>query len=1083
MANNADCNDANININPGETEVCNGLDDNCASGVDDGNVCSITNYYCDNDTDTYISSLPAGSCNIFNCTPISCTNNLGNDCNDTMQTINPAASEICDGRDNNCDGSIDNGAMNTYYYDNDGDGFGNALITSQACTAPSGYVANNNDCNDNDANIKPTGTEMCDNKDNNCDGATDEGVQLTFYRDADTDGYGNLTQTIMNCSAPVGYIAGSTDCNDGNNLINPAAQDLLCDGIDNDCDGTSDEGYLSTPTSCGVGACAGGAGELICVSGALSDTCQANWNSSPESCSDNTGYDGLDNNCDNTIDLECSAYCDQDNDGYSPNVICRIAGYGITDCDDTNSAINPAANESCDGIDNDCDQDTLDGSTEIWFNQQTSCGTGGCSSTGALICNQSSIVNTCNAGVSAIEICDSMDNDCNGQIDEGVINIYYADADNDGYGDITNTNLSCSAPSGFVDNSNDCNDQNLDIYPGANESCDGIDNDCNTMTIDGLSEIWNNQQTSCGIGACQNTGALVCQEGEQTNNCVQLNATAEICDALDNNCDGIVDEGCSCELTDGTWSQQIVEENTNVNLTVAGISCDDGEQVSLAIYREDNSQSVGTYLIAMQNNNSYLEWKTVLDPILNASLQRYYFTARLANQSYVQINSTPPNLIVLPYQPVVYYGDGSYDLKEGDSVIINKTVLVNNALHSAGIIYRVLEYDEGALKLSIERYNERFEYLLNDSLIAFGTNVTLNNFDLTTANIRFYSIEPRSNVGNTALQESEVIVGKNTTLSLPVSFDLSTGITDLKLELPSLGITALSYSIEEDGKSVSSLTNQNNITWTANLSASNVFLKVKVASPQIFNETPEIKTDQNYKNFINISSKYHFVNVTYLTASPGNYNSYTLSWYNGTNWTDSTAKYNFKIESGSMIFSGFSTSDQLFIIEGVCNNCNPSDDGGGDSGGSGGSGGGYRPPRTQQQEVAGGSIPTQDNDTGEEEPVVEEPGLLNVSIDQQREPETKIRVTSIISIAALAIALIIFLVSGAIVIRKRYQDPHYRYIKTLSDYVARQRKFGFDDETIRSVVTKAGWPQDYIDKALEKNKIQVSLTEKSDQQT
>jgi hypothetical protein len=79
------------------------------------------------------------------------------DCNDNSVAINPAATEVCDGVDNNCNGQIDEGVLNTYYQDADSDTYGNPNVTIQACIPPNGYVTNNTDCNDNDANIHPGG--------------------------------------------------------------------------------------------------------------------------------------------------------------------------------------------------------------------------------------------------------------------------------------------------------------------------------------------------------------------------------------------------------------------------------------------------------------------------------------------------------------------------------------------------------------------------------------------------------------------------------------------------------------------------------------------------------------------------------------------------------------------------------------------------------------------------------------------------------------------------------------------------------------------------------------------------------------
>lgn len=83
------------------------------------------------------------------------------DCNDSDAAIYPNAQEVCNGADNNCDGQIDEGVLNTYYQDADGDGFGNPAVTSQSCTAPPGYVADNTDCNDNDPLVYPENGVCC----------------------------------------------------------------------------------------------------------------------------------------------------------------------------------------------------------------------------------------------------------------------------------------------------------------------------------------------------------------------------------------------------------------------------------------------------------------------------------------------------------------------------------------------------------------------------------------------------------------------------------------------------------------------------------------------------------------------------------------------------------------------------------------------------------------------------------------------------------------------------------------------------------------------------------------------------------
>ena len=133
----------------------------------------------------------------------------------------------------------------TWYQDADNDTYGNPGVSVMACNAPMGYVADNTDCNDNNANVFPGATEICNGIDDDCDGQTDEGVLLTFYADTDNDTYGDPNVSVQACSAPMGYVTNNTDCNDMNANVYPGAPEICNNSMDDDCDGTTDEALIT----------------------------------------------------------------------------------------------------------------------------------------------------------------------------------------------------------------------------------------------------------------------------------------------------------------------------------------------------------------------------------------------------------------------------------------------------------------------------------------------------------------------------------------------------------------------------------------------------------------------------------------------------------------------------------------------------------------------------------------------------------------------------------------------------------------------------------------------------------------------
>jgi len=596
VGDSTDCDDSDPEVNPGADELCNGIDDDCDDEVDEADAVDATTWYVDADSDGYGDSSSVD----FACDQPAGYADNDFDCDDSSGAINPDADELCNGYDDDCDGTTDElGAVDapTWYEDVDGDGYGDAGSTTDACEAPSGWVELDTDCDDSDAAINPAATELCDTVDNDCDGTVDEddaADATTWYADLDNDGYGDSDAATTTCFQPTSHVLDTTDCDDSDATINPAA-DELCDGVDNDCDGDIDENSATDAATWYADDDSDAYGDAL-------DTTIACYNPSgyvgnDDDCDDTDAAinpaatevcDSVDNDCDGSVDEDDAAdastwYADSDSDGYGDAATtvttCLMPSGWVaddTDCDDTDPAQYPGADERCNGEDDDCDgtideDDAVDAGT--FYADDDGDGYGDPADT-TVTCYQPSSTVTDNTDCDdsdaaqypgADETCNGEDDDCDGTTDEDDAvdaSTWYRDADGDGWGDDDDTTAACSEPSGYTVDGGDCDDSDAAISYDATELCDGVDNDCDG-TIDendaGDALTWYADDDGDGYGdasdttaACaQPTGYLSddsdCEDGDAA---INPGAT-ETCNAIDDDCDGTIDEDDASDAL--TW--------------------------------------------------------------------------------------------------------------------------------------------------------------------------------------------------------------------------------------------------------------------------------------------------------------------------------------------------------------------------------------------------------------------------------------------------------------------------------------------------------------------------------------------------
>ncbi len=347
----------------------------------------------------------------------------GTDCDDSMAGTRHAVPEVCNHRDDDCDGSVDEGNVAVALYpdlDRDGDGDRTAAPTL-VCAGSAGFSNIATDCEDTPgpvARLRSGRTiDVVDGIDNDCDDLVDEASPpAILFEDRDGDGYGTRRVTMASTRVLAGFALLEGDCDDGDRWVSPGVPVELCNAIDDDCDGSA--GYV----------------------------------------------------------IGLNDFEDDDGDG-SADAACE----GGSDCDDRRSAARPGGVEVCDRMDDDCD-----GAVD------EACGVA--PDAGPLDAGSS----PGDAGADASRSDDggaadtgSPDDTGPPPVDAGPVDAWcepipiFRDADADGFGDASVFVVGC-ALTGYVANPDDCDDADAMASPLANDAPGrvGIDDDCDG-TIDG----------------------------------------------------------------------------------------------------------------------------------------------------------------------------------------------------------------------------------------------------------------------------------------------------------------------------------------------------------------------------------------------------------------------------------------------------------------------------------------------------------------------------------------------------------------------------------------------------------------------
>ncbi len=493
----------------------------------------------------------------------------GADCDDTDPNRFPANAEVCDpdGHDEDCD------PRTTGDVDRDGDGAFDAACCNLDPEGGTSFCGT--DCNDMRRDARPGLPEVCDGFDNDCDGLVDEGVLVEGFRDEDADLHGDPGAPTASCPGLPRFSTVGDDCDDTNGARH-GGQVEVCDEIDNDCDGITDESPASTTWYRDADADGFGSAEsgtmVSCIPPAghvlrLGDCNDEDARINPladERCN------GVDDDCDGRANFFIDGGPDTEDDDGDGVADMRCGG---GDCDDADIDVRPGAPEQMDAVDNDCDGtiDEAPGTVPWWIDRDgDGYGTDDEPSIEAVArpAGRAGRAGDCNDLDASVhpgvpDGCDGIDADCDDVLDESAPRIaYYVDSDGDGWGVGTESVLACRPPPGTSDRPLDCDDADPMIFPGADERCNGADSDCDGTVDETSDRPWYEDTDGDGFGGaladlvgCAPPAGYVSNDTDcDDDDARSFPGGVETCDLSDEDCDGTLDEGTDafCDALPGT---------------------------------------------------------------------------------------------------------------------------------------------------------------------------------------------------------------------------------------------------------------------------------------------------------------------------------------------------------------------------------------------------------------------------------------------------------------------------------------------------------------------------------------------------